>query len=53
MRALISSPSQYYNLLEFIAQGIIKAEDITLIYFKKKNEFNYKFNYIDNEKFAN
>lgn len=50
MRALISSPSQYYNLLELIAQGIVKAEDITMIYFKKKNEFNYKFNYIDCEK---
>ena len=50
MRALISSPSQYFNLLELIAQGIVKAEDITMIYFKKKNEFNDKFDYIDCEK---
>lgn len=51
MRALISSPSQYYNLLELIAQGIVKAEDITMIYFKSRNEFNYKFDYIDCKKF--
>tara|TARA_B100000886_G_C20424984_1_gene493500 strand:- start:2028 stop:2960 length:933 start_codon:yes stop_codon:yes gene_type:complete len=50
--ALISSPSQYYNLLEFIAHGIVKAEDITMIYFKRNNEFKNKFNYLDFEKIS-
>jgi len=52
MFALISSPSQYYNLLEFIAQGIVKSEDITMIYFKSNNEFKYKFDYLDCKKIS-
>ena len=47
MFALISSPSQYYNLLEFIAQGIVKADDITMIYFNRKNEFKKTINILN------
>jgi len=51
MTAIISSSSQYYNLLEFIYQGFVKPEKIILIYFKSKNEFSGNFNYFNNEKF--
>ena len=45
MFALISSPGQYFNLLEFIYQNKINQESVILIYFKSEKEFEGDFNY--------
>ena len=51
MFALISSPGQYFNLLEFIYQNKINQDSVILIYFKSEKEFEGDFNYYAFETF--